>query len=71
VLFDNGEFGFVLHHPKVEAFQIVLRNVVHALIVDDAVESSQIYLGEMGTVGVDCTSELKTETAANREVVGP
>jgi hypothetical protein len=34
VLFDNGKFGLVLHHAKVEAFQVVVGNVVHALIVD-------------------------------------
>jgi hypothetical protein len=45
VLLDDGKFGVVRYLAKVKAFQIVVRNVVHALIVDDAVESSQIYLG--------------------------
>jgi hypothetical protein len=41
VLFKDAEFGFVLHQSKVEAFKIVVRDVVHALIVDGAAKSSQ------------------------------
>jgi hypothetical protein len=41
VLFDAGKFGFVRHQSKVEAFKIVVRDVVHALIVDGAAEYSQ------------------------------
>jgi hypothetical protein len=43
VFFDQGEFGFVLHHPKVEAFEILFGNVFHALIVGDAAEGSQVF----------------------------
>jgi hypothetical protein len=42
VFFKDGEFGFVLHNAKVEAFKILVGNVVHALIVDGAAKSSQI-----------------------------
>jgi len=40
VFFDSGEFGFV-QHSKVVAFEFVVRDVVHALIVDGAAKSSQ------------------------------
>jgi hypothetical protein len=41
VPFDHGEFGFVLHHAKVEAFEIMVGNVGHTGIVDGAAEGSQ------------------------------
>jgi hypothetical protein len=44
VFFDQCEFGFVLHHPKVEAFKIVVRNVFHACLLGDAAKSSQNFL---------------------------
>lgn len=39
--FDQVEFGFVLHHAKVEAFQIMVGNVVHTGMVEAAARSSQ------------------------------
>ena len=40
MLFDHGEFGFVLHHAKVETFKVEVGNVVHNSLVAEAAKNS-------------------------------